>query len=84
MTDQEKENILKIIDEHLYKEIDERIDNISKHCGELDEKYPSSEYVNSVGVASEKAYWNGQRQSLYQFKQYLKNFLNDKREQFIE
>lgn len=80
MTDEDKKIILEKIDEHLYKEIDERIDNISKHCGELEEKYPWSEYVNSVGVASEKAYWNGQRQSLYQIKQYLKEFLNDTRE----
>lgn len=80
MTEQEKENILKKIDEHLYKEVDKRIDSISKHCGELDEKYPSTEYVNSVGVASEKAYWNGQRQALHQIKQYLKECLNDTRE----
>ena len=80
MTEEDKKIILEKIDEHLYKEIDERIDNISKHCGELEEKYPWSEYVNSVGVAAEKAYWNGQRQSLYQIKQYLKEFLNDTRE----
>lgn len=83
MTEQEKENILKKIDEHLYKEIDERIDSISNHCGELEEKYPWSEYMNSVGVASEKAYWNGQRQALHQIKQYLKEFLNDTREKLI-
>lgn len=76
MTEEDKKVILEKIDEHLYKEIDERIDNISKHCGELEEKYPWSEYVNSVGVASEKAYLNGQRQALYQIKQYLKEFLN--------
>ena len=80
MTEEDKKVILEKIDEHLYKEIDERIDNISKHCGELEEKYPWSEYANSVGVASEKAYWNGQRQSLYQIKRYLKEFLNDTRE----
>lgn len=80
MTEQEKENILKKLMNIFIKEVDKRIDSISKHCGELDEKYPSTEYVNSVGVASEKAYWNGQRQALHQIEQYLKEFLNDTRE----
>lgn len=76
----EKEEILKQIDEHLYKEIDKRIDNITKHCGELEEKYPSSEYANRVGVCSEKCYWNGQRQALYEIKHYLKCCLGDTRD----